>query len=517
MFKQPCDEGVVLGASLSAVCRQSDRPWILAATILGSSLVFIDGTAVAVALPVFQKTFEAAIADVQWIIESYALLLSSLLLVGGAAGDQFGRRRIYVLGIVMFTVASAWCGFSTTIHELIFARAIQGIGGALLVPGSLAIIGATYNEEDRGQAIGTWSGFTSITAALGPVLGGWLVEHASWRWIFFINIPLALAVIGLVWWRVPESRSSDRGCSLDWTGATLAAVGLGGLVFGFIESSNRGWYHPTIAGALSVGLIALVAFLFVETRVQNPMLPLLLFRSSNFSGANLLTLFLYAALSGAMFFLPFNLIQVQGYSPTAAGASLLPFIFIMFLLSRWAGGLVRRYGPKLPLVAGPVIAATGFVLFTVPGVGGRYWTTFFPGVVVLGLGMAMSVAPLTTTVMNSVSQARVGIASGVNNAVSRVAGLLSVALFGIALVHVFSTHLDHKLLSLNIRPELRLSIDGQKTKLAGIELPSEISPRQDSILRQTIAESYVSGFRSVMVISAFLSLLSAFCAWFLID
>lgn len=517
MIKQPCDEGVALGSTCAASARRSDRPWILAATILGSSLVFIDGTVVAVALPVLQKTFGAAIADVQWIIESYALLLSSLLLVGGAAGDQFGRRRIYVLGIGIFAVASAWCGFSTTIHELIFARAVQGIGGALLVPGSLAIISATYNEEDRGRAIGTWSGFTSITAAIGPVLGGWLVEHASWRWIFFINIPLAFAVIGLVWWRVPESRGNDRGSSLDWSGATLAAVGLGGLVYGFIESSDRGWDHPAIAGALTVGLIALAAFLFVEARVQGPMLPLILFRSRNFSGANLLTLFLYAAMSGAMFFLPFDLIQVQGYSPIAAGASLLPFILILFLLSRWAGGLVRRYGPKLPLVAGPVIAAAGFVLFTVPGVGGRYWTTFFPGVVVLGLGMATSVAPLTTTVMNSVSQSRAGIASGVNNAVSRVAGVLSVALFGIVLVHVFSTHLDRKLSSLNIQPGLRLSIDGQKTKLAGIELPSEISSRQASILSQTITESYVSGFRSLMVISAFLSLLSAFCAWLLID
>jgi EmrB/QacA subfamily drug resistance transporter len=515
MIKQPCDEGVVLGAPRSATCKRSGRPWILAVTILGSSLAFIDGTVIVVALPAIQNAFHSTVAGVQWIIESYALFLSSLLLVGGAAGDRFGRSRIYLVGIVIFTAASAWCGLSTDIQELIFARALQGIGGALLVPGSLAIISATYDDEDRGRAIGTWSGFTSITAAIGPVLGGWLVEHASWRWVFFINIPLALVVIALVRWRVPESKG-DREGPLDWPGAALTALGLGGLVYGFIESSNKGWDHPAVAGALTGGLIALAALPFVESRVQAPMLPLTLFRSRNFSGANLLTLFLYAAMSGALFFLPFDLIQVQGYSPTTAGASLLPFILIMFLLSRWAGGLVRRYGPKLPLVAGPVIAAAGFALFAVPGTGGPYWSTFFPGVVVLGLGMAMTVAPLTTTVMTAVPRDRAGIASGVNNAVSRVAGLLAIAVFGIALVQVFSSHLDHALSSVDVRPELRRSIDEQKTKLAGIEIPSDAPTGPAVIIQQIIARSYVAGFRSIMMLSAFLSLLSAFCAWRLI-
>ncbi len=517
MIKQPCDEGVVLGAPVPAGCKPSDRPWILAATILGSSLAFIDGTVVNVALPALQSAFHATVTGVQWIIELYALFLSSLLLVGGAAGDHFGRRRTYAAGLVLFTAASVLCGLSKDIQELILARAIQGIGGALLVPGSLAIISATFEEEDRGRAIGTWSGFTSITTALGPVLGGWLVEHASWRWIFFINLPMALVVLVLVWRHVPESRGEDGSRRrLDWAGAGLTSVGLGGLVYGLIESSNKGWVHPAVVGALAGGVIALAAFLFLESRVKDPMLPLTLFRSRNFSGANLMTLFQYAALSGALFFLPFDLIQVQGYTATEAGASLLPLILIMFLLSRWAGGLVRRYGAKKPLLVGPIIAAAGFMLLSVPVAGGSYWRTFFPGIVVLGLGMTLVVAPLTTTVMNAVPRGRAGIASGVNNAVSRVAGLLAIAVFGIVLVEVFSSKLDRSLSGADLRPEVRRSIEEQRTKLAGIEIPRDTAPGKALIIRKTIDKSYGAGFRSVMLLSSLLSLLSAFCAWLLI-
>ncbi len=517
MFKQPCDEGIALSAPPARECGKEARPWILTATILGSSLAFIDGTVVTVALPALQHAFHGTVADAQWIIESYALLLSSLLLVGGAAGDRLGRRRVYLTGIAIFALASVWCGLVTDIRELILARAVQGFGAALLVPGSLAIISAAFDEKDRGRAIGTWSGFTAITTAVGPVLGGWLVEHVSWRSIFFINIPFALIVIGLVLWWVPETRGVDRGASLDWPGATLTVLGFGGLIYGLIESTTIGWGSVTVAGALAGGLILLAAFLMVEGRVKDPMLPITLFLSRNFSGANLMTFFLYAALSGALFFLPFNLIQIQGYTPTAAGASLLPFILIMFFLSRWAGGLVRRYGSKPPLVTGPVIAALGFALLLVPGVDGRYWTTFFPGVVVLGLGMAVSVAPLTTTVMNAVPKDQAGVASGVNNAVSRLAGLLAIAALGIILVHVFSTRLDRELSTLGMQPQVRQAIDAQKTKLAMIEIPSVMPARLIVPFRRGVTEAYIAGFRSIMTLSAILSLLSAFCAWLLIE
>ena len=479
-------------------------------------MVFIDGTVVNVSLPALQTNLHATVVDVQWVVEAYALFLAALLLVGGSLGDHFGRRRVYAVGVVLFATASIWCGLAPNIYQLIVARAVQGVGGALLVPGSLAIISASFKEEERGRAIGTWSGFTAITAAVGPVVGGWLIEHVSWRAIFFINVPLALIVLALVLLHVPESRDEESG-GLDWIGAALATLALGAIVYGLIESSRLGFSNPAIVAALIGGVIVAIVFVVVEARTRNPMLPLKLFRSRNFSGANLLTLFLYTALSGSLFFFPLNLIQVQGYTATAAGAAFLPFILIMFLLSRWSGGLVKRYGAKLPLVIGPIIAALGFALFMRPGIGGSYWTTFFPAVVVLGLGMAVSVAPLTTTVMNAVKQNRAGIASGINNAVSRTAGLLAVAVLGIVMLHSFNSRLDQRLQTLAISPEVKQALDSQRNRLAAVELPQNIDPATQHILKQAVDESFLSAFRRVMAVAAVLALLSAVSAWCLIE
>ena len=493
-------------------CKRDARLWILTATILGSSLAFIDGTVVNVALPAVQANFHATLVDVQWVVESYGLFLGALILVGGSLGDLFGRRLIFVIGVAIFAVASAGCGAASNIHLLIIARSIQGVGAALLVPGSLAIISSSFDEKSRGQAIGTWSGFTAITTAIGPVLGGWLVEHASWRWVFFINLPLAAAVIAISVSRIPESRRATAG-RIDWFGALVATAGLGGLIVGFIESVNLGWRDPLVFGSLIVGFGCLVAFVFIEASVISPMLPLALFESRSFSGANLLTLFLYAAIGIFFFLFPLNLIQVQGYSPTAAGAAVLPLILLVFLLSRWSGGLVSRYGPRGPLIIGPVIVALGFGLFAVPSVGDSYWKAFFPAIVVLGFGMAVTVAPLTTSVMNSVNEDRVGAASGINNAVARVAAVLAIAVFGIVMVKAFGFRLNHILAAFSLPPAVLEELQAGETKLAGLQVPGGVDPSSRAIINQSIGGAFIFGYRIVMLICGILSLASAAVAW----
>ncbi len=493
-------------------CRDKQAIWILAATILGSSMAFIDSTVVNVALPALQKSFGASVLGVQWVVEAYGLTLSALILVGGSMGDLFGRRRMFVFGVTVFAAASAFCGSASTIGQLIAARAIQGVGAAFLVPGSLALISASFDESERGRAIGTWSGSTAITTAVGPVLGGWLIERLSWRWVFFINLPLALAVIVISLWRVPESRSSRQG-RIDWLGTLAATFSLTGLVFGLIESSRLGWRYPPVLAAFAAGVLALLAFLLVESSADSPMVPLALFRSRAFSGANLLTLFLYSALSIFFFVFPLDLIQVQGYSATAAGAAILPFILLMFTLSRWSGGLVARYGARIPLIIGPGITALGFLLFAIPSVGGSYWTTFFPAVITLGLGMAVSVAPLTTVVMGAVDQDRVGTASGINNAVARVAGVLAVAGLGAAMVATFGNHLNRRLDSVAMPNEVRTELQSNEIKMAALTPPDTVEPQTAAAIRVAIAASFVSSFRLMMWICFALALVSSAVAW----
>jgi EmrB/QacA subfamily drug resistance transporter len=492
--------------------RAAER-WVLAATVLGSSMAFIDGTAVNVALPALQAGLGATVSEVQWVVEAYALFLSALLLVGGSLGDRFGRRRVFLLGVAGFAIASAWCGLAQGIGQLIAARAVQGVTAALLVPGSLALLSASFDKERRGRAIGTWSGFGSITAAVGPLVGGWLIDHASWRWVFALNLPLALAVIVISLRFVPESRDAEAPRRLDMAGAALATLGLGGITFGLIESSRLGWTSPRVVGALVLGALALPAFVMVESRSGAPMMPLSLFRSRAFSGANLLTLWLYAALGGALFFLPFNLIQVHRYSATAAGGAFLPFVLLMFSLSRWSGGLVDRYGARRPLILGPAIAAVGFALLAVPGLGGSYWTTFLPAILVLGFGMAVSVAPLTTTVMRAVEGNHAGIASGINNAVSRCAGLLAIAVLGLLMLGLFSRGLDHRLASLGLPPAASHELAENRTRLAAMQAPASLPEMQRAAVQEAVEQSFLSGFRGVMLAAACLALLASASAW----
>jgi EmrB/QacA subfamily drug resistance transporter len=487
--------------------------WVLAATILASSMAFIDGTVVNVALPFLQTNLNATAIGIQWVVEAYSLFLSALLLVGGSLGDRYGRRRIFNIGVLVFAGASALCGLAANIEQLIAARAVQGIGGAMLVPGSLALISSSFAKDERGKAIGTWSGFSAITTAIGPVLGGWLVEHWSWRAAFFLNLPLALAVLVISVWKVPESREKQEDGRLDWLGAALATLGLGGVIYGLIESPRLGFSNPMVLLSLAGGLISLALFVFNEARAKNPMVPLELFRNRDFTGANILTLFLYFALSGNFFFLTLNLIQIQGYSATAAGAALLPFVALLFSLSRWSGGLIDRFGARLPLTIGPSVAAAGFLLFAMPGINGNYWTSFFPAVLVLGLGMAISVAPLTTTVMSAVGEEQAGAASGINNAVSRTAGLLAIAVFGVIMLHAFSHSLAGRLNGMQLDEQLKHSVYDQRVKLAALEVPKDSDSATRELIKGAVAGSFVFGFRVLMVIAAGTALASAASSW----
>ncbi len=401
--------------------------WVIVGTVLGAGIVFLDGTVVNIALPAIDRTLGGGLVVQQWVVDGYLLTLSSLLLLGGVLGDRYGRRRMFAIGLVAFTLASLACGIAPTGGALVVARLVQGVGGALLVPGSLSLIDASIRPADRGRAVGMWAGLAGVSTAVGPFVGGWLVDAVSWRWVFLINLPLAAVALWVILRHLPESLDPSAPRRLDLLGAVSITLGLAGLTYTFIEMPARGWSPLTIASAV-VGVVGLVAFPLIESRHPAPLLDLGIFRSSQFTGANLTTLTVYGALGGALFLVALQLQQSLGYSALAAGISMLPITVIMLLLSPRMGAAAQRFGPRLPMTVGPLVAGAGLALMArvVPGV--SYWTTVFPAVVVFGLGLATTVAPLTSTVLASVQERQVGAASGVNNAVSRMAGLLAVAI-----------------------------------------------------------------------------------------
>ena len=426
---------------MAEVLSTAHKRWILAATVLGSSLTFIDGSALGVALPSIQSDLGAGPASVQWVSNAYLLTLGALVLIGGAAGDRFGRRKVFLIGVGVFTLASIACGLSPTVQVLIGARAVQGIGAALLTPGALALIGATFPPEERGKAFGTWAGAGAIFGMVGPLVGGWLADHADWRAIFWINVPLAAATVALTLRFVPESRD-DQARGLDALGALLAVAGLGAATWSLTAAPDLGWSHPWIVAGLVGGVVLLVGFVLAEAREARPMMPLGLFRSRVFSGVNGLTLMLYFALGGAMFFLPFELIRVHGWSATAAGSAMLPFAAVMGLFSGAAGRLADRFGARLSLSLGPAMAGVGLVLLALMPPDAGYVSGPLVGMTVMAVGMTLAVGPLTAAVMGAVPEGHTGVASGVNNAVARIAGLLAIALLGLLLSAVFVSALD---------------------------------------------------------------------------
>jgi EmrB/QacA subfamily drug resistance transporter len=399
---------------------------VITAAVLGSGMAMLDGTVVNVALKTIGKDLDASLSELQWITNGYLLLLASLILLGGALGDRLGRRRVFVVGVVWFAAASILCGLAPDPSTLIAARVLQGIGGALLTPGSLAIIESVFAPADRGRAIGSWSGLGSIAAAIGPFVGGGLVQYADWRWIFLINAPIAVVTVVVAYRFVPETSAVTEG-RFDVLGAVLAAVSLGGLTYWLIEFHSSG--APL---ALGLGVVTGVAFIVVEHRTRHPMMPLDMFASRNFSAANAMTLLVYAALGAVMFFLVIDLQTVAGYGALEAGLATLPLTVIMLLLAARGGALGARIGPRIPMTVGPIVMAVGVAWLSLVGADTSYWVGVLPPVCVFGLGLALMVAPLTMTVLAAAPTERAGIASGVNNAVARAGSLLAVAALPVA-------------------------------------------------------------------------------------
>jgi len=501
----PCDQAAIRAAAPVA-SPAAGRSWVLAAAVLGSTLAYVDESVVNVALPAIESDLHATLPAMQWVVNAYTLCMSALLLVGGATADQFGRRRIFLIGVLLFALASLGCGLAPGVPVLIAGRALQGIGAALLVPCALALIGAAYGEQERGAAIGIWSGASAIAAGAAPLLGGTLLDHVSWRAIFLINPIIAIPTVWIALRYVPESRDPAAGTALDWRGALLAFSGLALSVYALIAAAARGWGDARVIAGLGAGCIGLIAFVFAERRSRAPMMPLQLFRIRTFSGINLLTLLLYGALGGAFFFLPFLLIQAQGRSATAAGAIYLPFTLVLAVLSRWSGGLMDRFGARGPLIIGPVLVAVGFALL---GTRDARYATVLIAMTVLGLGMAITIAPLTTAVLNAVPAHRTGVASGINNAVASVGSLLMIALLGTVALGTFDRSLERHLAGAGSSPALAQAVESARGGFVIPAMPASLSGAEREQARAIIAGALGDTVRLALWIACALSLASA--------
>ena len=497
----PCVE---VGATSSGTpCAQSDRKWILIAIVLGSSLAFMDGTVVNVALPTLQSKFRATAAGIQWVVQGYALFAAALLLLGGAIGDHYGRRRTFLCGVALFALASAGCAVSQSLGQLISARAIQGIGAALLVPQGLSILSMAFPEQDRARAIGTWSAWTTVFGALGPVAGGWLMQAWSWRLIFLLNLPLVVLIF-LLAPRIPESRAMGNGPARppDRLGATLATLGFAAIIYGLSFAPQLGWRDRMVSAPLAAGLVLLALFVGSQNR-PNAMMPLTLFRIPRFLAPNLLTFLLYGALGGALYVIPFYMIQVRHYAPAAAGAVFVPLILLMFLFSARVGALVPRIGERLLMCAGAAFAGTGFAAFAWLAPLHGYALSVLPPVLLLGCGMTLCVAPLTNAVMSSVPPTQTGIASAVNNAISRLAALLAVSLLALVLTHRFVATLGTQLAHSNLPVNAQQQMWANRARLHDIPLSPGLTPGQHEQAARLLDQAFLAGFRSVMWVCAF--------------
>ena len=493
--RPPCDAGVIEWIPpFDAALSQRSKRLTLVATIVGSSMAFLDGSVVNIALPAIQQATHADAATTQWVVNAYLLLLGALVLIGGSAADLYGRRRIFVLGVALFTTASIACAFSPNAAGLMISRGFQGLGAALLMPASLAMLGATFNEHERSQAIGIWAGAGALMMAAAPLLGGWLVDQISWRAIFLLNVPLAIAATGLALRFGCESNDPEAK-QLDWSGAVTVAIGLAAITWGLSAIPASGLRDKTALAGLGVGTVFLALFVVIEARLHEwAMMPLSLYRSRNFSATNALTLLLYFALGGALYYLPFGLIRLGGYSATQAGGALLPFALTMGFGASFAGTISDRLGPRLLLTVGPIIAACGLAMFAFVDLRWPYWVGVFPPTFLLGIGMAITVPPLTSTVMAAAGKGHAGIASGVNNAGARVAGLLAVAALGTVFFASFSYHLP-----------------GMTAAQANEVLNAVMSGQPD--VNEKAIDAFERALRSIMLVAASCAALAGLIAW----
>ena len=485
--------------------KSKEGKWIMIAAIMASAMAFIDGTALNVVLPALQKGLNASGTDLFWLLNAYLLMLASLILIGGSLGDKLGRKKVFMLGIFIFVIGSGCCGMVANVFYLIVFRIVQGIGGALMIPGSLSLITSSIDEKERGKAIGTWSAATTAVTIGGPVLGGALADAGLWRYIFFINIPIGIIALIILITKVAESRDENAVKAIDIGGAITIALGLAGLTFGFLRIPEKGFNNWEVIVSLSVGLFMLILFILIEKKSQHPMMPLTLFSIKAFTGANLLTFFLYAGLGTGMLFLSLNLVQIQHYSQLESGLTFLPFTLLMIIFARFSGNLADKFGPRIFLITGPFVAGIGLlVLALVKQTNGvsDYWFTFFPGILLFGLGMSFTVAPLTATVMGAVDDRFSGTASGVNNAISRICSVFANAIFGALAILYFSNGLQKQLRQTLFTTHVKSAIIAQSVNLGNAKVPAGISGENSILITDYFHHSFLEAYFKIMLIAA---------------